>query len=189
MMGEPIRNLYRLQYYNEATIPARQPTRRKASYIQIAREDLHCLDLYKPAQHFRTNHNQLPFLRRKTQSTSYIPSYLHLNNNHTCTPYDEGYCLPVRRITNEAHTLLHCLHSSQLSQTAMQSFTLKLRRFDLCAWTTCTDIQNVVMLLGSTPPKLDRKHEKAWALLATPTCTLLIRSIQSNCELAQPRLG
>jgi len=43
----------------------------------------------------------------------------------------------------------------------------------------------VAMLLGSIPPKLDRRHEKAWVLLTSPTCTQLIYSIQSPSRLTQ----
>ena len=61
-------------------------------------------------------------LRLRTQVTSYIPSHLHLNNNHTHTPYDQRYCpscLPIQIVGNEPHTLLHCPHSSHLSHPAI----------------------------------------------------------------------
>ena len=45
------------------------------------------------------------------------------------------------------------------------------------------------MLLGAIPPKLDRQHEKAWALLTFPTCTRLIFSLQSRTRLTQPSVS
>ena len=94
-------------------------------------------------------------------------------------------CLCLKILGNEAHTLLHCPHSSPLAQPAIHSLMLNLRRFDLWAWATYTDTQKVAMLLGSIPPKLDRQHEKAWVLLTSPTCTQLIYSIQSHSRLTQ----
>jgi len=137
----------------------------------------------------RNPHNQLPLLRLRTQATCYISTHLHLGNTHTYTPYAERYCsscLPLKILGNEAHTLLHCPHSSPLAQPAIHSLMLNLRRFDLWAWATYTDTQKVAMLLGSIPPKLDRQHENAWVLLTFPTCTQLIYSIQSHSRLIQP---
>ena len=65
---------------------------------------------------------------------------------------------------------------------------LNLRRFDLWAWATYTDTQNVAILLGSIPPKLDRQHEMAWVLLTFPTCTQLIYS-QKLCAVTRARIG
>jgi len=62
------------------------------SYIHIDRDNLHCLDLFKPAQYLRSHLDQLPLLRLRTQDTSYIPSHLHLVNDHTYTPFDQHYC-------------------------------------------------------------------------------------------------
>jgi len=45
-----LRNLWKGQLYNAAHTPAGQPLGRKASYIQIARDDLQRIDLFKPAQ-------------------------------------------------------------------------------------------------------------------------------------------
>jgi len=42
------------------------------------------------------------------------------------------------------------------------------------------------MLLGPIPPKLDRQHEKTWALLTFPTYMRLIFSLQSHTHLTQP---
>jgi len=63
-------------------------TKLKTSYIYIARDDLQRRDLFKPAQYLCTHLNQLPLLRLRTQATSYIPSHLHLANDHTYTPHD-----------------------------------------------------------------------------------------------------
>jgi len=63
---------------------------------------------------------------------------------------------------------------------------LNFRQFDLWAWTTYTDTQNVAMLLEAIPQKPDRQHEKAWVLLTFPTCTQLIYSLQSHSHLTQP---
>ena len=77
MTRKIISHLWKGQLYNAAFIPAGQPTGRKVSYIQIARQDLQRLDLFKPAQFLRTSHNQLPLLRLRTQATKYIPSQLY----------------------------------------------------------------------------------------------------------------
>jgi len=105
------------------------------------------------------------------------------------TPYAERYCplcLPLHIPGDETHTLLYCPHFSSLTQPAIDSLMLNLRQFDLWAWATYTDTQKVAMLLGAIPPKLDRQHEKAWALLTFPTYTRLICSLQSHTRLTQP---
>jgi len=144
---------------------------------------------FKPAQFLRIPHNQLPLLRFRTQATSYVSTHLHLDNAHTYTPYAERYsssCLPLQILGNEAHTLLHCPHSSPLAQPAIHSLMLHLRRFDWWAWATYTDTQKVAMLLGSISPKLDRQHEKAWVRITLPTGTHLIYSIESHSRITQP---
>jgi len=95
------------------------PLGERPSFIRIAHDDLQRLDLFKPAQFLRILHNQLPLLRLRTQATNYIPTYLHLSNNHTYTPYAERYCLlcmPLQIPGDETHTLLHCPHFSPLIQ-------------------------------------------------------------------------
>jgi len=189
-----ISDLWKGQLYNTALAPSGQPLGRKALYIiQITRDDLQRLDLFKPAQFLRTRapHNQLPLLRLRTQATSYISTHLHLSNIHSCTPYAERYCsscLPLQILGNETHALLHCPQSYPLAQPAIHSLMLNLRRFDLWAWATYIDTQNLkaATLLGSIPPKLDRQHEKAWVLLTFPTCTQLIYSPLSHSRLTQP---
>jgi len=77
---------------------------RKASYIHIARDDLQRRDLFKPAQYLRSHLDPLPLLRLRTQATSYIPSHLHLANDHTYTPYYQRYCpscLPIQIVYTE----------------------------------------------------------------------------------------
>jgi len=66
---------------------------------------------------------------------------------------------------------------------------LNLRQFDLWAWATYTDTQNVAMLLGAIPPKLDRQHERAWVLLTFLTCAQLIYSLQSHTRLTKPSVS
>jgi len=127
---------------------------RKGSYIQIARDDLQRRDLFKPAQHLRPHLDQLPLLRLRIQATSCIPSHLHLTNDHTYTPYDQRYCpscLPIQIVRNELHTLLHCPHSSPLSNPAILSLTRALRRYDLYSWSSHTPLQQTAILLGSSP--------------------------------------
>jgi len=156
---------------------------RNKHYIHIARDDLHRRDLFKPAQYLRSHLDQLPLLRLRTQATSYIPSHLHLSNNHTYTPYDERHCpscLPIQIVGNEFHTLLHCPHSSYLSHPAILNFTRALHRFDLCSWSSHTPLQQTAILLGSRPPKLLQKHDKTWTDSTSPTCTQLIYSLQSH---------
>jgi len=60
MMRKTISDLWKGQLYNAARTHAGQPPGRKASYIQIAHDDLQSLDLFKPAQFLRISHNQLP---------------------------------------------------------------------------------------------------------------------------------
>ena len=72
------------------------------------------------------------------------------------------------------------------AQPAIYSLMLNLRRFDLWAWATYTDTQQVAILLGSIPPKLGRQHEKVWVFLTFPTRTQLLHSIQPHSRLAQP---
>jgi len=79
-MRKFISDLWKGQLYNAARTHAGQPPGRKASYIQIAHNDLQRLDLFKPVQFLRIPHNQLPLLRLRTQATSYIPTHLHLSN-------------------------------------------------------------------------------------------------------------
>ena len=87
---------------------------------------------------------------------------------------------------DETHNLLHCPYFSPPTQPAIDNLMLNLRQFDLWSWATYTDTQQVAMLLGAIPPKLDRQHEKAWTLLTFPTCTRLIFSLQSHTRLTQP---
>jgi len=121
---------------------------------------------------------------------NYIPTHLHLSSNtHMYTPYAQRYCplcLPLHIPGDETHALLHCPYFSPLTQPAIDNLMLNLRRFDLWSWATYTDTQKVDMLLGAIPPKLDRQHEKAWALLTFPACTRLICSLQSHTRLTQP---
>ena len=86
MRRKIISALWKGQLYNVAHTHAGQPLARKASYIQVARDDLQRLDLFKLARFSRTPHNQLPLLRLRTQATSYISSHLHLSNTHTYIP-------------------------------------------------------------------------------------------------------
>jgi len=114
MMRKFISDLWKGQLYNAARTHAGQPPGRKASYSQIANDDLQRLDLFKPTQFLRIPHYQLPLLRLRTQASSYIPTHLHLSNTHTYTPYAERYCLsclPLQIPGDETHTLLHCPHS------------------------------------------------------------------------------
>ena len=89
MMRKNMSDLWKGQLYNAARTHAGQPPGRKASYIQIAHDDLQRLDLFKQAQFLRIPHNQLPFLRLRTQATSCIPTHLHLSNTDNYTPYAE----------------------------------------------------------------------------------------------------
>jgi len=86
-----ISTLWRMELLNLAPLHLPHINRRKASYIHIARDDLQRLDLFKPAQYLRSHLDQLPLLRLRAQATSYIPSHLHLANDHTYTLYDQHY--------------------------------------------------------------------------------------------------
>ena len=105
---------------------------RKTSYIHIARDDLHRRDLFKPAQYLRSHLDQLPLLRLRTQATSYIPSHLHLSNNHTYTPYDQRHCpscLPPRSwVTNStpSYTVPTLLTSPILPSLALPALFVDL---------------------------------------------------------------
>jgi hypothetical protein len=89
-------------------------------------------------------------------------------------------------VGDELHTLLHCLHSSPLSHPAILTLTRALRRYDLCSWSSHTPLQQTAILLGSSPPKLLRKHDKAWTHSTSHTCTNLIYSLQSHFFKHQP---
>jgi len=54
MIRNFINGLWKGQLYNAARTHAGQPPGRKASYIQVAHDDLQRLDLFKPAQSLRT---------------------------------------------------------------------------------------------------------------------------------------
>ena len=184
-----ISTLWRMDLLNQAPLHLPHTNCRKASYIHIARDDLQRRDLFKPAQYLRSHLDQLPLLRLRTQATSYIPSHLHLANDHTYTSYDQRYCpfcLPMKIVGNEPHTFLHCLHSSPLSHPAILSLTRALRRYDLCSWPSHTPLQQTAILLGSSPPKLLRKHDKAWTHSISTTCTQFIYSLQSHFSKHQP---
>jgi len=159
-----ISTLWRMELLNLAPLHLPHNNCRKASYIHIDRDDLHRRDLFKPAQYLRSHLDQLLLLRLRTQPTSYIPSHLHLANDHTYIPYDQRNCpscLPIQIVGNEPHTLLHCPHSSPLSHPDILSLTRALRRYDLCSWSSHTPLQQTAILLGSRAPKLLHKHDKA----------------------------
>ena len=152
-----ISTLWRMELLHLAPLHLPHNDCRKTSYIHIAHDDLHRRDLFKPSRYLRSHRDQIPLLRLRTQATSYIPSHLHLSNNHTYTPYDQRHCpscVPIQIAGNEPHTLLHCPHSSHLSHPAILSLTRALRRFDLCSWSSHTPLQQTAVLLGSRPPKL-----------------------------------
>jgi len=109
-----------------------------------------------------------PPQQASTSSTSIPNHQLHL---YSPPPWQHSLLYPVCRTillfvsspTNPwkwgSCFFLYCPRSSPLAQPAIHSLILNLRRFDLWAWTTYTDTQNVNMLLGSIPPKLDRQHD------------------------------
>jgi len=117
---------------NQAPLHLPHTNCRKASYIHIARDDLQRRDLFKPAQYLRSHLDQLPLLRLPTQATSYIPSHLHLANDHTYTPNDQRYCsscLPIYLVGTKLYTLLHCSHSFPLSHPVILNLTRALHRY------------------------------------------------------------
>jgi len=123
-MRKFISDLWKGQLYNAARTHEGRSPGRKASYIQIAHDNLQRLDLFEPAQFLRIIHNQLPLFRLRTQATNYIPTHLHLSNTHTYTPYAERYCLsylPLQTPGAETHNFLHCPHFSPLIQLAIRS--------------------------------------------------------------------
>ena len=147
-----ISTLWRMELLNQCPLNLSHTNSRRTSYIHIARYDLQRSDLFKPAQYLLTHLNQMPLLRLRTQGTSYIPSHLHLTDDHTYTPYDERYCpscLPIKIVGNELHTLLRCSHSSPLSHPATLSLPRDLRRYDLCSWFSHTPHDQTALLLGS----------------------------------------
>jgi len=169
-----ISTLWRMDLLNQASLHLPHTNCKKSSYLLIARDDLQRHDPFKPAQYLRSHLDQLPLLHLRTQAISYIPSHLHLANDHTYTPYEQRYCpscLPIQIVDNESRTLLHCPHSSPLSHPAILSLTRALRRYDLCSWSSHTPLQQTAILLGSNAPKLLRKHEKAWTHSTSTTCT------------------
>jgi len=90
------------------------------------------------------------------------------------------YINALQIVGNEPHTLLHCPHSSPLSHPAILSLTRALRRYDVCSWSSHAPLQRTAILLGFRPPKLLRKHDKAWTHSTSTICTQLIYSLQSH---------
>jgi len=95
-----ISTLWQMELLNLAPFHLPHINCRKVSYIHIAHDDLQRRDLFKPAQYLRPHLHldQLPPLCLRTQATSYIPSHLHLANDHTYTLCDQRYCpscLPI----------------------------------------------------------------------------------------------
>jgi len=130
MIRKIISNLWKGQLYNaaQAHTPAGQPLGKKVSYIQIARDHLQRLVLFKPAQYLRIPHNKLPLLRLRSRTISYTSTHLHLGNIHSYTLYAERYyfsCLLLQILGNEAHAFFctaHVpLHSLNLQSTALYS--------------------------------------------------------------------
>ena len=72
------------------------------------------------------------------------------------------------------------------NQMELHGITRALRRYDLCSWSSHTPLQQTAILLGSSPPKLLRKHDKAWTHSTSHTCTNLIYSLQSHFFKHQP---
>jgi len=48
--------------------------------------------------------------------------------------------------------------------------------YDLCSWSSHIPLQKPAILLGTSPPKLFRKYDKAWTHSTSTTCTQLIYS-------------
>jgi len=141
------------------------------------------------SSNLRTHLNQLPLLHLRTQATSYIPSHLQISNDNTYTLYDERYCpscQPIKIVCNKLHTLLLDPHSSALSHPATLGRTRALRRYDLCSWSSHTPLQQNALLLGSTPPKIFRKFDKAWIHSISTFCTELLHLVQSHFLKHQP---
>jgi len=59
-------------------------------------------------------------------------------------------------------------------------------RYNLCSGSPHTSLQQTAILLGSDPPKLFRKHDKAWTHSTSTTCTQIIYSFQSHFLKHQP---
>ena len=137
---------------------------RLTANINIAHEDLKRTNLFTPAPYLRTHLHQLPLLRLRTQATGFLPTHLHLNHSYARIPYDERlcpFCLPQKIVGGELHTITSCPHTSHISTPLIQSIRLALNRFDLWAWSTYTGPQKLAMMLGSTPPLLQKQHVKA----------------------------
>jgi len=61
-----ISTLWRMELFNLAPLHLPHNNCRKASYIHIARDDLHRRDLFKPAQYLRSHLDKLPLLCLRT---------------------------------------------------------------------------------------------------------------------------
>jgi len=138
---------------------------------------------------------QIIFSRRQVCVWGSSCGRIKKNPEQSCqglfTPVSLRYPLSVfnknSTLKNELHTLLHCPHSSPLSHPAILSLTCALRRSDLCSWFLHTPLQQTAILLGSSPPKLLRKHDKAWTHSTSTTCTQLIYSLQSHFSNTNPQ--
>jgi len=78
------------------------------------------------------------------------------------------------------------LPPSPFSHPAILILTSAFRRYDLCSWSSHTPLHQTAILLGSSPPNLFRKHDKAWAHSTSTICTQLIYSLQSHFFKHQP---
>jgi len=62
-----ISTIWRMELLHLAPLYLSHNDCRKTSYIHIARDDLHRLDLFKPAQYLVSHLDQLPLLRLRTK--------------------------------------------------------------------------------------------------------------------------
>ena len=96
-----------------------------------------------------------------------------------------AFCVsPCKSLQMRLTTSFTAPHFSPFAQPAIQSPILNLQRFDFWAWATYTDIQKVAMLLGSTPPKLDRQHEDS---MGSPNCSHMHTTHVLNSIPLSPR--
>ena len=88
-----------LRRRTQETVPDRCQPRYEADPLGKNSSRYLWAGMHPRAQYLRSHLDQLPLLRLRTQAISYIPSHLHLANDHTYTPYDQRYCpscLPIQ---------------------------------------------------------------------------------------------
>jgi hypothetical protein len=165
-------------------LPAQAPGRLPA-YVQYHTKDLERVNLYKPAPYLSIHHGHaLDLIRLRTQVwPQYIPTHLHFSGRKARPQSQHRYCEYCHlhqssALGDETHIFLKYPTTASLVNETVDQIHKKLRLFDVPPWSSFTDTQRVIILLGTPPPSLLKKYTKEWMqecvpLLHTHTTKLL----------------